>query len=285
MASQRDIRRRIGAVKNIKQITRAMQFVAASKLKRAQDATLASRPYSEKLDEVLADLAAVLGADDHPLLAERAEGGKRLLILITTDRGLAGPLNTNTIRFVSREITEDTGDLTVVTVGRKGRDAMRRAGVPMEAHFAGFGDRPSFADVIPLARLITDDYLAGKYAVVDIIYSRFVSTLTQRPESFRLLPVEPASDADAGIPGNQFIFEPNAATVLEQLLPRYVATRLFQAVLESKASEESSRMVAMKNATENAEELIEDLTLSYNKVRQSNITREMIEIASGANAR
>jgi F-type H+-transporting ATPase subunit gamma len=285
VASQRDIRRRIGAVKNIKQITRAMQFVAASKLKRAQDATLASRPYSEKLDEVLADLAAVLGADDHPLLAAQAEGGKRLLILITTDRGLAGPLNTNTIRFVSREITEDTGDLTVVTVGRKGRDAMRRAGVPMEAHFAGFGDRPSFADVIPLARLISDDYLAGKYAVVDIIYSRFVSTLTQRPESFRLLPVEPASDADAGIPGNQFIFEPNAATVLEQLLPRYVATRLFQAVLESKASEESSRMVAKKNATENAEELIEDLTLSYNKVRQSNITREMIEIASGANAR
>ena len=120
---------------------------------------------------------------------------------------------------------------------------------------------------------------------MDIIYSRFVSTLTQRPESFRLLPIEPASDADAGIPGNQFIFEPNAATVLEQLLPRYVATRLFQAVLESKASEESSRMVAMKNATENAEELIEDLTLSYNKVRQSNITREMIEIASGAKPR
>ncbi len=285
MASQRDIRRRIGAVKNIKQITRAMQFVAASKLKRAQDATLASRPYSEKLDEVLADLAAVLGAEDHPLLAARPEGGKRLIILITTDRGLAGPLNTNTIRFISREITEDTGDLTLVTVGRKGRDAMRRAGVPLEAHFAGFGDRPTFAEVIPLARLITDDYLAGKYAVVDIVYSRFVSTLTQKPESFRLLPVQPASDADAGIPGNQFIFEPNAATVLQQLLPRYVATRLFQAVLESKASEESSRMVAMKNATENAEDLIEDLTLSYNKVRQSNITREMIEIASGANAR
>ena len=285
MASQRDIRRRIGAVKNIKQITRAMQFVAASKLKRAQDATLASRPYSDKLDEVLADLAAVLGAEDHPLLAEQPDGGKRLLILITTDRGLAGPLNTNTIRFIAREITEHQGDLTVVTVGRKGRDAMRRAGVPLEAHFAGFGDRPSFADVIPLARLITDDFLAGTYAVVDIVFSRFVTTLTQKPEIDRLLPIEPASDADAGIPGNQFIFEPNAATVLQQLLPRYVATRLFQAVLESKASEESSRMVAMKNATENAEELIEDLTLSYNKVRQSNITREMIEIASGANAR
>jgi F-type H+-transporting ATPase subunit gamma len=283
MASQRDIRRRIGAVRNIKQITRAMQFVAASKLKRAQDSTLAARPYSDMIDEVLADLATVLSGEDHPLLAER-EGGTRLIVLITTDRGLAGPLNTNTIRFAAREITEHKGELSVVTVGRKGRDAMRRARVPMEAHFAGFGDRPAFADVIPLARLISDDYLAGKFNHVDIVYSRFITTLTQRPERYQLLPIRPSEDT-SGIPGNQFIFEPNAAAVLQQLLPRYVATRLFQAVLESKASEESSRMVAMKNATENAEELIEDLTLSYNKVRQSNITREMIEIASGANAR
>jgi F-type H+-transporting ATPase subunit gamma len=284
MASQRDIRRRIGAVKNIKQITRAMQFVAASKLKRAQDSTLAARPYSDKLDEVLADLAAVLGGDDHPLLAEREEGGKRLIVLVTTDRGLAGPLNTNTIRFAAREITVQTGDLAVVTVGRKGRDAMRRAGVPIEAHFAGFGDRPTFADVLPLARLITDDFLANTYARVDVIYNRFVSTLVQRPEKIQLLPVRATEDTE-GIPGNQFIFEPNPGAVLERLVPRYVATRLFQAVLEGKASEESSRMVAMKNATENAEDLIDDLTLSYNKVRQTNITREMIEIASGANAR
>ena len=282
MASQRDIRRRIQSSKNIKQITRAMQFVAASKLKRAQEATLASRPYAEKLDEVLADLASVLSGEDHPLLVRR-ESGKRLIVLITTDRGLAGALNTNTIRFAAQQITETGGDLTVVTVGRKGRDAMRRARVPLEAHFEGFGDRPSFADVLPLARLITDDYLAGTYARVDIVYSHFVSTLTQRSSLVELLPVTPAEDT-AGIPGNQFIFEPSASAVLEQLVPRYVATRLFQAVLESKASEESSRMVAMKNATENAEELIEDLTLAYNKVRQSNITREMIEIASGAQA-
>jgi F-type H+-transporting ATPase subunit gamma len=283
MASQRDIRRRIGAVRNIKQITRAMQFVAASKLKRAQDATLAARPYSDTLDEVLADLATVLGGEDHPLLAERA-GGKRLIVLITTDRGLAGPLNTNAIRFAAREITEHPGDLTVITVGRKGRDAMRRAGVPLEAHFAGFGDRPSFADVIPLARLITDDFVEGKIGRADLIYSRFVTTLTQRPEMYELLPVRPSEDTK-GVPGNQFIFEPNAGAVLQQLLPRFVATRIYQAVLEAKASEESSRMVAMKNATDNAEELIEDLTLSYNKVRQANITREMIEIASGASAR
>lgn len=283
MASQRDIRRRIGSVKNIKQITRAMQFVAASKLKRAQDATLAARPYSEKLDEVLADLAAVLSGDDHPLLAER-EGGKRLIVLITTDRPLAGPLNTNIVRFVARDIIDSPGDLAVITVGRKGRDAMRRTGVPLEAHFATFGDRPTFADVLPLARLVTDDFLAGTYGRVDVIYSQWVSTLVQRPTRLTILPIAASEDTE-GIPGNQFIFEPSARAVLEQLLPRYVATRLFQAVLEAKASEESSRMVAMKSATENAEELIEDLTLSYNKVRQANITREMIEIASGANAR
>jgi F-type H+-transporting ATPase subunit gamma len=283
LPSQRDIRRRIGAVGNIKQITRAMQFVAASKLRRAQESTLASRPYSEKIDEVLADLAAVLGGEDHPLLAERAEG-KRLMILMTTDRGLAGPLNTNLVRFAAREITQHEGDMSVVTVGRKGRDAMRRSRVPLEAHFAGFGDRPTFADVIPLARLVADGFLADEFARIDLVYSRFVSTLVQRPVVEALLPVEPSEDTE-GIPGNQFIFEPDPATVLEQLLPRYVAVRIFQAVLESKASEESSRMVAMKNATENAEELIEDLTLSYNKVRQANITREMIEIASGAQAR
>ena len=283
MASQREIRRRIGAVRNIKQITRAMQFVSASKLKRAQDATLAARPYSQKIDEVLADLAAVLTGEDHPLLAAR-EGGRRLLLLITTDRGLAGPLNTNTIRFAAREITASHEDLAVVTVGRKGRDAMRRSRVPLVAHFEGFGDRPSFADILPLARLATDEFVGGGSNRVDLVYSRFESTLVQRPTLERLLPVEPAEDTE-GIPGNQFIFEPSAGVVLEQMLPRYVASRIFQAVLEAKASEESSRMVAMKNATENAEELIDDLTLSYNKVRQANITREMIEIATGAQVR
>jgi F-type H+-transporting ATPase subunit gamma len=283
MASQRDIRRRIQSSRNIKQITRALQFVAASKLKRAQEATLASRPYAEKLDEVLADLATVLSGDDHPLL-QRREGGKRLLILVTTDRGLAGALNTNTIRFASREITTTEGDLTVVTVGRKGRDAMRRARVPLEAHFDGFRERPTFADVVPLARLVTDGYLDGTFNRVDLVYSRFVSTLAQRPTLDALLPITPSEDTQ-GIPGNQFIFEPNPGAVLERLLPRYVATRLFQAALETTASFFSSQMVAMKNATDNAEELIEDLTLAYNKVRQSNITREMIEIASGAQAR
>ena len=283
MPSQREIRRRIGAVRNIKQITRAMQFVAASKLKRAQDSTLAARPYAAKIDEVLADLAAVLGGEDHPLLGQR-EGGRRLIVLVTTDRGLAGPLNTNTVRFAARVIADHPGDVAVVSVWRKGRDAMRRARVPLEAHFAGFGDRPSFADVLPLARLVTDAFVGGDAGRVDVIYPHFVSTLSQRPVIEQLLPVQPADDTE-GIPGNQFIFEPGPALVLQQLLPRYVATRLYQAILEAKASEESSRMVAMRNATDNAEELIGDYTLAYNKVRQANITREMIEIATGAQAR
>ena len=286
MPSQREIRRRIGSAKNIKQITRAMQFVAASKLRRAQESTLAARPYREKLDEVIADLAGVLGSDEHPLLAGRDLDAEhnRLIVIMTSDRGLAGALNTNTVRFVAREITEHPGDLKVVPVGRKGRDAMRRARVPIAAYFEGFGERPSFADTLPIARLVADDFVAGVYDRVDVIYPRFVSTLVQRPVMEQLLPIVPAEDVE-GIPGHQFLFEPNPGAFLEALLPRYVATRLYAAVLETTASFFSSQMVAMKNATENAEELIDDLTLSYNKVRQANITREMVEIASGAQAR
>jgi F-type H+-transporting ATPase subunit gamma len=282
MASQREIKRRIGAIRNIRQITRAMQFVAASKLKRAQDAALAARPYAEKIDEVLADLAAVLGDEDHPLLAQRS-GNRRWLVVFTTDRGLAGALNTNVIRFAGREIVEHGGDLRVIPVGRKGREGMRRFRVPLEATFEGYGDRPTFADVIPLARLISDAYVAGEVDRVDLVHTTFVSTLAQHPSQEQLLPVQPTADLE-GIPGHQFIFEPSPAIVLEQLLPRYVATRLFHAVLENLASEQSARMVAMKNATENAEGLIDDYTLTYNKVRQANITREMIEIATGAQA-
>ncbi|HEX7544127.1 MAG TPA: ATP synthase F1 subunit gamma [Candidatus Limnocylindrales bacterium] len=283
MPSQRDIRRRINASKNISKITRAMQFVAASKLRHAQQATLAARPYSDLLDEILADLAMVLSGEEHPLLG-RHEEGKRLVVLITSDRGLAGPLNTNAVRFAAHEIVDHPGDLELVSVGRKGRDAMRRSGVPIVAHFPGYGDRPSFEDVLPLARLISDEYEAGTYNQVDIVYTHFVSTLVQRAAKFQLLPIEPSTDT-RGISGSQFIFEPAPAEVLSELLPRYLGTRLFQTALESTASFFSSQMVAMKNATENADELIEDLTLSYNKARQANITRELIEIASGAQAR
>jgi F-type H+-transporting ATPase subunit gamma len=161
---------------------------------------------------------------------------------------------------------------------------MRRARVPIAAFFEGLGERPTFADVLPIARLVSDDYVGGVYDRIDVIYPRFVSTLVQKPVMEQLLPIEPNEDKD-GIPGGQFLFEPTPAAFLQAVLPRYVATRLYAAVLETTASFFSSQMVAMKNATENAEELIDDLTLSYNKVRQANITREMVEIASGARAR
>jgi len=280
VASQRHLRRRIIASKNIRQITRAMQFVAASKLRRAQESTLAARPYSDLLDEILADLAYVLGGDEHPLLSRRAEG-KRLIVLMTSDRGMAGPLNTNVVRFASKEIIEHAGDLEVVSVGRKGRDAMRRSRVPVIAHFSGLGDRPQFDDILPLARLISDEYVCGTYNQVDVIFTRFVSTLVQRADMVQLLPIKPTTDTH-GVPGSQFIFEPEPERVLDELLPRYLGTRLYQTALESTASFFSSQMVAMKNATENADELIEDYTLKYNKARQANITRELIEIASGA---
>ena len=283
MPSQREIRRRIGSVKNIRQITRAMQFVAASKLKRAQDATLASRPYGHSIDEVIADLASVLGEEGHPLLRTPESGAPRTIVLFTSDRGLAGALNSNLIRFALKELETAGAGSTIITIGKKGRDALARGGYEISAAFPGYGDKPTFGDVTALVSLLVGDFLAGRSAGVTLIHPAFISTLTQRPEAVQLLPIKASADT-AGIPGNQFLFEPDPAAVLEALLPRYVATRIFQGVLETTACEQSSRMVAMKNATENAGDLISDLTLTYNKVRQSNITREMIEIASGASA-
>ncbi|MFM8690702.1 MAG: F0F1 ATP synthase subunit gamma, partial [Candidatus Limnocylindrus sp.] len=197
--------------------------------------------------------------------------------------GSAGALNSNLIRFALKELESAGPGTRIVTIGKKGRDALARGGYEIAAAFPGYGDKPTFADVTPLVRLVTDDFLGGRATSVTLIHPTFVSTLVQRPEGVQLLPIQPTADT-AGIPGNQFLFEPDPATVLEALLPRYVATRIFQAVLETTACEQSSRMVAMKNATESAGDLISDLTLTYNKVRQANITREMIEIASGASA-
>jgi len=260
-----------------------MQFVAASKLKRAQDATLASRPYGHSIDEVIADLASVLGEEGHPLLRTPESGAPRTIVLFTTDRGLAGALNSNLIRFALKELETAGAGSTIITIGKKGRDALARGGYEISAAFPGYGDKPTFGDVTALVGLLVGDFLAGRSAGVTLIHPAFISTLTQRPEAVQLLPIKASADT-AGIPGNQFLFEPDPAAVLEALLPRYVATRIFQGVLETTACEQSSRMVAMKNATENAGDLISDLTLTYNKVRQSNITREMIEIASGASA-
>ena len=292
MASLKDIRGRIGSVRNIAQITRAMEMVAASRMKRAQDAILAARPYSDELRAALSRVAAVVGEEVHPLLARRPV--KRVaLIMITTDRGLAGSLNANAIRSALRWTQQKIGsangetrvEVEAVTIGRKGRDGLRRAGIPIAAHFPQLGDRPSYGDVTPIARLVTDDFLAGKYDEIDVAYSTFISTLTQRPEIKPLLPIVSPEQAEGAEGENdEYLFEPSPEAVLSRLLPHFVAVDLYRAVLENQASEQSARMIAMRNSTDNANELIEDLTLVYNKTRQATITREMIEIASGAEA-
>ncbi len=293
MPSLKDIRGRIGSVRNIAQITRAMEMVAASRMKRAQDSILAARPYADELEDTLRRVAGAEGVEDvDPLLARRTVR-RVAMIVITTDRGLAGSLNANATRSVLRWVAERASgtdgegrvEIEAITVGRKGRDAVRRAGVPIAAHFPQLGDRPSFADVVPIARLVTADFLAEKYDEIDIAYSTFVSTLAQKPQIDRLLPVErPEMGEEHQRTNDEYLFEPSPEAVLSRLLPHYVAIGIYRAVLENNASEQSARMIAMRNSTENANELIDDLTLVYNKTRQATITREMIEIASGAEA-
>lgn len=291
MATLREVRRRIGSIRNIAQITRAMQMVAASRMKRAQDAILAARPYSDELRDALARVVAAVEADVDPLLARRPV--RRIgLVVITTDRGLVGSLNANAVRALLRHVSEVSSEaegerieIAAITVGRKGRDALRRAGIPIAAHFAQLGDRPSFADVTPIARLITEDFLAGTFDRIEVAYSTFINTLSQRPVIQTLLPVERPSMGDRETETNdEYLFEPSAEAVLSRLLPHFVAIDIYRAVLENRASEQSAQMVAMRSATENAHELIDELTLVYNKTRQANITREMTEIASGAEA-
>jgi F-type H+-transporting ATPase subunit gamma len=260
-------------------------------MKRAQDAIMAARPYSDELRSALSRVAAAVGEEEDPLLARRPVH-KLGLVVMTSDRGLAGALDSNTVRsalrYVEERSAEVSGQLEVaaVTVGRKGRDQLRRAGVPIAAHFPRLGDRPSFADVTPVARLVSEDFLAGEYDEIAIVYPGFITTLNQQPTVTTLLPVpRPAdlSDEEAART-DEYLIEPSPDVVLGRLLPHYVAVDMFRAVLESNASEQSARMVAMRAATDNALELIDDLTLVYNKTRQATITREMIEIASGAEA-
>lgn len=285
MASEREIRRRIRSVHNMSQITRAMEMVSAAKMRKAQQRVLASRPYAEKLRGVIADLSVATADPEvlaqYPLLAER-EIARAAVILITPDRGLTGALNTNIIRRASRYILTDAGvPVEVIAAGKKGRDFMVRTGQNVAASFTGLGDNVSLDDLRPVAEVASEDYLSGKVDAVYVVYAEFVNTLTQRPVVRRVLPIERPTEVGAY---SDYIFEPSGPEVLQQLLPRYAEVQLYQAFLESVASEHSARMVAMKNATENAKDLVAGLTLERNKARQSRITQEVSEIAAGANA-
>jgi len=283
MANIRLISRRIKGVRNIAKITRAMEMVAALRMKKAQERGLAGRPYSEKITEVIASLAALPQAGEilHPLL-ERREVKKIAVVNITPDRGLAGGLVGNINRKTISLIGEQKVPVTMVTVGRKGLDAMRRYGQDIRAEFTRLGDAPGLIDTLPISRIIIDDFSNGLVDVVYLAYSRFVSTAVQRAEIVQLLPVEPA-EMPAG-QNVEYIYEPSAGAVLDGLLTRFVEMRIYHGILESIASEQSARMVAMRNATENANELIIDMTLAYNKARQESITTELLDITGGAAA-
>jgi F-type H+-transporting ATPase subunit gamma len=300
MAADREIKRRIRSVKNIAKVTRAMEAVSASKMRRAQAQVEATRPYANKAWEVLTFLARLRQsqADLQPLLQDR-KINTICMVLITADRGLAGGLNSAIINTAWRQIQqwEDDGKkVSLVTVGRKGRDWMARFGVPMRATFVNVGDRPTseflegakkatgadINSVSPIARVVIDDFTNGDCDAVYLAYTDFVNVLRQVPTVRQILPIRPGEPTAPMAP--DYIFEPDAQTVLSMVLYNITELQILQALYESIAGEHAARMVAMRNATDAANDLISDLTLSYNKARQEKITKELIDIAAGANA-
>jgi len=302
MASTRELRRRIRSVKNISQVTRAMQMVAASKMRRSQDRVLATRAYTERAWRILTHLASQREETEelHPLLRRPEQVRSIGLIVITGDRGLCGGYNNNILRVAMDSLAPADGRKTtqvpvkLITVGRRGSDYMARLGRDIVAHFPAMPDQPRLADAIALAGVAMDGFCEGEFDLVLLAYTDFVNTLVQKPVVRRLLPVligETGEEAMCEyIPEPQplevpkYIYEPDPRSILDTVVPRFIELRLYQAVLESVASEHSARMVAMQNATDNAVDLIDELTLTYNQVRQQDITREMLDIAGGAEA-
>jgi len=281
MATIRQIRRRIRSVQSTAKITKAMEMVAASRMRRAQERDIAGRPYAQLMRQVLADLGGQrqVGADIHPLLAKRPVN-RIGLVHITPDRGLCGGLHGSMNRKALGFVLEQKFPVNQVVVGRKGVDFMVRYGQNVEAEFTRLGDQPLLNDIIPIAKVVIDDYSKGVVDEVYLSYAQFVNTMVQKPTLWKLLPIEPPK-AEEKL-SFDYIYEPSAVAVLADILPRFVEMQLYHAVLEAVASEQSARMVAMRSATENARELIQDLTLVYNKVRQDTITRELLDIIGGA---
>jgi F-type H+-transporting ATPase subunit gamma len=280
MISTRVLRRRIRSIQSTAKITRAMEMIATAKMRRAQDQALAGRPYSDKITQVIADLAAEFSGDNaaHPLL-EKRNVNKIAVIHITSDRGLCGGLNANMNRLSGRFILEQKIPVTLVTVGKKGRDFMYRQRQDVRAEFTKISDRPAMLDTLPISRIITDDYSTGYVDQVYLAYTRFVTTMVQNPTLELLLPIEPASMPKTET--SEYIYEPDPSFVLNQLLPRYVEMRVYHAILEAIASEQSARMVAMRSATDNANDVMQELTLILNKARQEMITTELLDITGG----
>jgi F-type H+-transporting ATPase subunit gamma len=282
MPSLRDLRRRIKGVQNMRKITKAMELVAAARMRRAQERVLAARPYSDEIASVMTELMRRSPQYEHPFLKVSAVE-KRLIILVTADRGLAGALNSNNTRLAVSEATRTPSvPVSYVTIGRRGRDVLRRLHRDLVADQSMLGERPTMGDVLPAARVAMEQFERGEVQQIDIVYSRFISVGRQQTTLQRVIPVVPPEDAKAV--SADFEYEPDPKDVLDALLPRYVEAQVYRAVLENAASEQAARMVAMRNASDNASEFIEDLTLTANKVRQASITTELMEIVSGAAA-
>jgi F-type H+-transporting ATPase subunit gamma len=292
MASLREVRLRIRSVKNIAQVTRALQAVSASKVRKAMAAVLNTRPYATKAWQVLEHIAKQPGRQTlHPLLTQRQEVRKVLVVLITGDRGLAGAYNTNIVRFATQQFEKYPVPVTYITVGRKGRDLMLRRRKDILAEFSNLPAAPSFADVSAIGRLAVNEYLNGDFDEVYLVYTDFINMGRQAPQIKKLLPLEVGVTervqefAPAGRElAAAYIYEPSQDQILDEIVPRFTALQVFQAILESLASEHAARMIAMKNATDSATELAAALTLEYNKARQQSITSEMLDIAGGAEA-
>ncbi len=289
MATAREIRRRIKSVKNIRQITKALQAVSASRVRRAVDQATATRPYTQRARGMLASIASIAGGETRHALLTKREAVKRIrVVLITSDRGLCGAFNTNVSRTAFSFGREQTAEVSYIAVGRKGLNFLHRRGANVVADYSGLPQRPTLLDTTAITKTCVEDFLAGKADEVYIAYTDYISTATQRPVVKKLLPLAtadllPEGGASAG-PKPAYDFEPDPAQILDTLLPRLTEMQLYQAILESLASEHSARMVAMKNATDNASDLITGLTLTYNKARQSGITNELLDIAGGAEA-
>ena len=284
MPAYRDIVRRIDSIKNTQKITKAMQVVAATRLRKAQAAVQATRPYAEKMLEVLQTAGERATEYRHPFLVRR-EGKRAVMILVTTDKGLTGALNVNNLRVATRYMRENYPDKEeYVTLGRKGRDFLLRFRRNVIADSSGLPDRPSIATILSAVAVALEEYTRGDVDAVLLCYAKWISTLRQEPVVRTLIPAEiPEREKNAG-PRADYIYEPDPESVLDALLPRYVETQVYQAVLENKASEYSAKMIAMQNATKAAGDFIETLTLFANKVRQAGITTELMEIVGGAEA-
>ncbi|HZT71275.1 MAG TPA: ATP synthase F1 subunit gamma [Terriglobia bacterium] len=283
MATLRDIRRRIGSVRNTKQITRAMKVVAASRLRRAQERIFNARPYANQMMALLESAAARLEQQRHPLLARRPERNI-LLVLVTADRGLCGAFNANLMRAAQNYLRERAGKkVSLVTVGRKGRDFFRKRPVRITAEYVNIFRQLEFSHAKELADKIIDLYTKEEVDAVDFIYNEFKSMMVQNVKVERYLPIEPLVPPEGEFLA-EYIFEQPPAEILRQLLPRYVEVQVFRALLESQAAEYAARMTAMDSATNNADELIESLRLKLNRLRQAGITKEIIEVVSGAQA-